>query len=77
LCYLFPEAGAFSVLLVLGKKEAEQAQAAADELGANARAVLEGTEQLHDGRWLWIRVLTLDDAEDVKLLLRAKRKPRE
>jgi hypothetical protein len=77
LCYLFPETGAFSVLVVLGKKEAEKALTMADKLGPNARAVLEGTEQLHDGRWLWIRVLDVDDAEDVKRLLRAKRKPRE
>jgi hypothetical protein len=77
LCSLFPERGAFSVLIVLGKKEAEKALAMASEFGANARAVLEGTEQLHDGRWLWVRVLDLDGAEDVKRLLRAKRKPRE
>ena len=74
---MFPEHGAFSVLIVLGKKEAEKALAMADEFGANARAVLEDTEQLHDGRWLWIRVLDVDDAEDVERLLRAKRKPRE
>jgi len=77
LCSLFPEQGAFSVLIVLGKKEVEKALAMVDEFGANARAVLEGTEQLHDGRWLWIGVLDVDDAEDVKRLLRAKRKPRE
>ena len=77
LCYLFPERGAFSVLIILGKQEAEEALAMADEFGADARAVLEGTQQLHDGRWLWIRVLNVDDAEDVKRLLRVKRKPRE
>jgi hypothetical protein len=77
LCSLFPEQGAFSVLIVLGKKEAEKALAMAGEFGTNARAVLEGTEQLHDGRWLWVRVLNVDDAEDVKRLLRAKKKPRE
>jgi hypothetical protein len=77
LCSLFPERGAFSVLIVLGEKEAEKALSMVDEFGANARAVLEGTEQLHDGRWLWIRVLDLGDAEDIKRLLRAKRKPQE
>lgn len=77
LCYLFPERGAFSVLIVLGKKEAEKALAMAEEFGPDARAVLEDTEQLHDGRWLWIRVLDTDDAEDVKRLLRAKRRPRK
>lgn len=47
------------------------------EFGASTHAVLEDTEQLHDGRWLWIRVLDLGDAEDVKRLLRAKRKLQE
>jgi len=52
LCSLFPENGAFSILVVLGTKEAEKALGMADELGPNVRAVLEDTEQLHDGRWL-------------------------
>jgi hypothetical protein len=47
LCYLSPERGAFSVLIVLGKKEAEKALAMAEEFGPNARAVLEGTEQAY------------------------------
>ena len=76
LCSLFPEHGAFSVLIVLGKKEAEKALAMADEFGANARAVLEGTEQLHDGRWLWINVKTIKDVKDIQTLLTAKRKPK-
>lgn len=77
LCSLFPEKGAFSALVVLGKKEAGKALSMLDEFSANVRTVLEGTEQLHDGRWLWIRVLSVDDADDVKKLLRVKRRPRK
>jgi len=75
LCSLFPESGAFSVLVVLGKKEAEKALSMLDEFSPGVRAELEGTEQLHDGRWLWIRVLSVDIAHDIKELLRLKRKP--
>lgn len=77
LCSLFPENGAFSALVVLGKKEAEKALAMLDEFGPEVRTVLENTEQLHDGRWLWIRVLSVGDADDVKRLLRLKRRPRK
>jgi len=76
LCSLFPEKGAFSALIVLGKKEAEQALSMVDEFGPNVRKVLTSTEQLHDGRWLWIRVLSAGDADDVKRLLNAKRRPK-
>ena len=75
LCSLFPEQGAFSALVVLGRREAEKALSMLDEFGSGVRTALEETEQLHDGRWLWIRVLSVDDADDVKKLLRLKRRP--
>ena len=55
----------------------KKALAMLDEFGPEVRTVLENTEQLHDGRWLWIRVLSVDDAGDVKKLLRLKRRPRK
>ena len=74
LVYFFPEDNAFSVLLVLGGKESEQVDLIKDKLEASVKSVFENTEQLHDGRWLWIRVLTKSDVESIKLLLQAKRK---
>jgi hypothetical protein len=74
LCSLFPEQGAFSALIVLGKKEAKQALSMLDEFGPTVRAVLENTKQSHDGRWLWIRVLSNNDADDVKRLLNVKQR---
>jgi hypothetical protein len=73
--YFFPEDNAFSVLLVLGDKESEKVDSIKNRLEARIKSVFENTEQLHDGRWLWIRVLTKSDVESVKLLLQAKRKP--
>jgi hypothetical protein len=73
--YFFPEDNAFSVLLVLGGKESEQVDLIKDKLEASVKSVFENTEQLHDGRWLWIRVLTKSDVASVKLLLQAKQKP--
>lgn len=75
LCSLFPEKGGFTVLIVLGKKESEKARSIPDELNSKIKELLGGTEQLHDGRWLWIRLLTVEDTNDVKKLLQVKRKP--
>lgn len=77
LCSLFPEKGGFTVLIVLGKKESEKALSIRDELSSKIRKHLEDTKQLHDGRWLWIRLLTTNDTEDVKKLLQVKRKPKK
>jgi hypothetical protein len=73
--YFFPEDNAFSALLVLGIKESEKVELIKNKLEVKIKSVFENTEQLHDGRWLWIRVLTKSDVESVKLLLKAKRKP--
>ena len=77
LCGLIPEKGAFTVLVILGKKEAEKALAIMDQLNANVRQLLDNAEQLHDGRWLWIRVRKQGDVKSIKVLLKIKRKPKK
>ena len=77
LCSLFPEKGGFTVLIVLGKKESEKALSIRDELSSKIHKLLGNTEQLRDGRWLWIRLLTTRDTDDVKKLLQIKRKPKK
>jgi hypothetical protein len=48
-----------------------------ETLSSKTNELLGAIEQLHDGRWLWIRVKTTSDIEDVKELLQVKRKPRK
>lgn len=74
---LFPEHGAFTALIVFGKKEGEKVAAMLDELSSSTCDLIGGAKQLHDGKWLWIRVLKPAHVEDVKRLLGAKRKPIE
>jgi hypothetical protein len=76
LCSLFPEKGCFTALIVLGSKEAEKALSIRDELGSKTRRILGATEQLRDVRWLWLRPRTRAETEDIKKLLRAKRRPK-
>jgi hypothetical protein len=77
LCSLFPEKDGFTILITLGKKEFEKALSLCDELGSKIQKLLRNTKQLHDGRWLWIQLLTKDDIDDVKKLLQIKRKPKK
>lgn len=75
LCSLFPETGAFSVLIVLGKKQATETLAKLDTFTPPVQKIIEETKQLHDGSWLWIRVFGSEQVEDIKSLLKLKRKP--
>ena len=72
ICYLFPEKEAFSILIVLGKKQAEGVNLI--KLNTKVRSVFQNTEQLHDGRWLWVRALTKSDVKSIEVLLNAKQK---
>jgi len=72
---LFPEYGAFTALVVLGKKEGEKVAEMLAELSSTTSDLIGSAKQLHDGKWLWIRVLEPSHVEDVKRLLAAKRKP--
>ena len=71
---LFPNEGYFVAQIVLGN--AQVAQALELALGQAVGTLLRETPQFHDGRWLFIPVRTAQDAEDVKLLLQVKRRPK-
>ena len=71
---LFPQDGYFVAQIVLGKDQV--AQALKLKLGKNAGTVLTETPQLHDGRWLFIKVKTAKDVKDIQQLLQIKRRPR-
>ena len=70
----FPEQDAFSVLLVLGRAEAEKVNLNRNDLNQNFLSVFDQTEQLHDGRWLWIRILNQEDLDTVIKVIQMKRK---
>lgn len=76
LCSLFPEVGGFTVLIVLGKREVEKVEGVLNELSTNLRTQFNNTKQLHDGRWLWIRISSTVSLEDIKKILQIKRKPK-
>ena len=71
---LTPEKGAVRVLIVLGGEKSEKALSMRNELSPKMYELIENTKQLHDGRWLWIRLFQTKDAEDIERLLPMKRK---
>jgi len=77
LCSFFPEKDAFTVLVVLGKKEVEKTKLKIDKINKSVKKVFEETKQLRDGRWLWINVKTETDVESIKVLSRVKRRPKK
>lgn len=74
-CTLFPENGAFTILIIHGKKEIVQTNAMIKEFCKNTQDIIQNTKQYHDGKWLWIRVVSLDDVDDVIKLLQIKKNP--
>ena len=76
LCSLFPEKGGFTVLITLGKKESEKTLKILEDLSSKTQQLIKETKQLRDGRWLWIRLSSVEDTEDIKKIIQAKRKPK-
>ena len=74
---LTPEKEAVRVLLILGREESAKALSMHKELSPKMYKMIEDTKQLHDGRWLWIRLFEARDAEDVKKLLLLKRRSKK
>ena len=74
---LTPEKGGVGVLMVLGGRESEEALSSDTKLSHKMRKLIENTKQLHDGRWLWISLSTITEAEDIERLLPIKRRPRK
>lgn len=79
LCEMYPERGSFTALVVLGKKELEQALEGMEAFGPTVRQALVETPRYHDGCWMYIRVsdpLTcLQDVKDIEQLVLIKKQP--
>ncbi|MHA2386034.1 MAG: DUF3788 domain-containing protein [Candidatus Thorarchaeota archaeon] len=73
---LYPEKGGFTVQVILGKKEVQKFEDIRGELDADIATLFDKTEQVHDGRWLYIRQPGVGTIHDIEKLIQLKRKPR-
>ena len=74
LCVLFPETKAFTVLVVLGKKEVAQFKENKLNFNEDTRRLFKTAVQYHDGKWLYKRILNSSDVKDAIGLIRMKRR---
>ena len=79
LCEMYPECDSFTALVVLGKKELEEALARQQSFGRTVRQALRDTPRFHDGCWLYIRMADpktcQQDVQDIEQLILIKKKP--
>jgi hypothetical protein len=79
LCEMYPETGSFTVLVVLGKVELDQAMARIETFGATVRRALVESPRFHDGCWMYIRISDpqscQQDVQDIEKLILIKKKP--
>ena len=71
---LTPDRGGFTALVVLGEEETRAAREL--DLGQHVRRVFADARQLRDGRWLFVRIESDRDVDDIERLLAVKRRPR-
>jgi len=64
---MYPGRESFTVQIVIGPTQTDKALGLS--LGKKTRKVLEGAHQFHDGRWLFIRMESEQDLNDVQQLL--------
>ncbi len=64
------------MLVVLGKKEVAKVEQLENKLSKKVQELFRNTDQLHDGRWLWIKPSSKADIKSIKVLLNVKRKPK-
>ncbi len=70
---LYPQKNMLIAQVVLGRQQVTQALSL--PLGPKVGGALRGTPDLHDGRWLFLKVTSRRDARDVEQLILLKRRP--
>lgn len=72
---IFPERESFTVLLIFGKSELEKINSRKGIFSQSVFSKIETTKQLHDGKWIWFRYQKGTFINDIKELIKIKRKP--
>jgi hypothetical protein len=75
LCALYPGEGRFGFMVVLGQKEREGFEAGRPGFSQAMQALYDGATTYHDGKWLMVDVADGQLLDDMKALLRLKRRP--
>jgi hypothetical protein len=71
---LYPEKDNFVAQIIFGKKEVEKFQATRNDFSDFVVNKFDNTKQLHDGRWMFFNVEDTTIIDDLKKLMKIKRK---
>ena len=72
---IFPERESFTVLLIFGKSELEKIFDKKEIFSMEIINEIDNTKQYHDGKWVWINYRDNTHINDIKELIKVKRKP--
>ena len=72
---IFPERESLTVLLIFGKSELEKIYDIKGEFSKPIIDQIDNTEQFHDGKWVWIKYQNGFVIDDIKELIKIKRRP--
>jgi len=75
-CTFIPEKNRFALLIIFGAEEREKVASMRDRLSAQTRMEYDSATTYHDGKWVLIPIDSTTAAEDARLLLAVKRRPR-
>lgn len=76
LCDLYPEAGSYTVLVVLGNEETLHTVGGIGQFSPGIRTLISDTPLYHDGKWLRIHIPEAATVQDVLILLAIKHRLR-
>ena len=76
LCTLYPDDGAFTAMVTVGSKEAQEAELLLPTFSDYLRELYARTSAFNGARWLMIRVSDAAVLEDVKKLIRLRVAPK-
>lgn len=77
LCTLYPEHGAFTVLVVMGRSDIVKLGLEVQKLNQETLLTIARAKAYPEGKWLYKRVLNAADVVDVKSLIGIKKSPRQ
>ena len=76
-CSFIPEENIFKIQIVFGAKEREQVESVRTSLTNSTQKMYDEAKIYHDGKWLYMYVDNDEVVEDIKKLLKIKRKPKK
>ena len=75
LCTFYAKEDTANLLITYGKAEREKFEKMRESVSNQLQDIYDGTETLHDGKWLWIPLDNEIKVEDIVEMLKIKRRP--